>query len=36
MTKKGYQPTTNIIKDRKGDMVTDSRSILARWKNCFS
>jgi hypothetical protein len=25
---KGYQPGTNIVKDEKGDMVTDSHSIL--------
>ena len=36
MTKKGYQPRTNIIKDRKGDLVTDSHSILARWKKNLS
>jgi len=29
--KKGYQPTTNIKKDEKGDLVADSYSILARW-----
>jgi len=34
--KKGYQPKTNIVKDEKGDMVTDSHSILARWRNHFS
>ena len=27
--KKGYQPRTNIVKDEKGDFVTDSHSILA-------
>jgi len=32
MTKMCYQPRTNIIKDRKGDLVTDSHSILAKWK----
>jgi hypothetical protein len=31
--KKGYQPRTNIVKDEKGDLVTDSHSILARWRN---
>ena len=30
--KKGYQPRTNIIKDETGDLVTDSYSILARWR----
>jgi hypothetical protein len=34
--KKGYQPRTNIIKDEKGDLVTDSHSILARWRIPFS
>jgi len=31
--KKGYHPKTNIVKDEKVDLVTDSYSILARWKN---
>jgi hypothetical protein len=34
--KKGYQPRTNIAKDEQGDLVADSHSILARWKNYFS
>ena len=34
--KKDYQPRTNIVKDKKGDLVTDSHSILARWRNYFS
>jgi hypothetical protein len=34
--KNGYQPRTNIVKDEKGDLVTDSHSILARWRNHFS
>jgi len=34
--KKGYQPRTNILKDKKGDLVADSHSILARWRNYFS
>jgi len=34
--KKGYQPRTNIVKDGKGDFVTDSHCILARWRNHFS
>ena len=34
--KKGYQPRTDIVKDEKGDLVADSRSILARWGNYFS
>ena len=32
----GYQPRTNIVKDEKGDLVTDSHSILARWRNHLS
>jgi hypothetical protein len=31
--KRGYQPTTNVVKDEKGDLVADSHSILARWRN---
>jgi len=34
--KKRYQPRTNIVKDEKGDLVTDSHSILATWRNYFS
>ena len=34
--KNGYQPRTNIVRDEKGDLVTDSHSILARWKGYFS
>ena len=30
--KKGYQPRTNIVKEEKGDLVTDSQSILASWR----
>jgi hypothetical protein len=33
VTKKGYQPRTDIVKDEKGDTVADSQSILARWRN---
>jgi hypothetical protein len=28
--KMGYQPIANIVKDVKGDLVTESHSILAR------
>jgi hypothetical protein len=31
-----YQPRTNIIRDEKGDFITDSHSILAGWRNHFS
>jgi hypothetical protein len=31
--KKWYQPRTIIVKDEKGDLVADSHSIMARWRN---
>jgi archaellum component FlaC len=34
--KRCYRPSTNIVKDEKGDKVADSQSILARWRNHFS
>jgi hypothetical protein len=34
--KKGYHPRTNIVWDEKGDLITDSHSILVRWRNYFS
>jgi hypothetical protein len=34
--KRGYQPRTNVVKDEKGDLVADSHSILARWRDHFS
>jgi hypothetical protein len=34
--RKGYQPRTNIVRDEKGDLVTDSHSSVARWRNHFS
>ena len=33
--KKGYQPRTNIVKDERGDLVTDCQSIVAKWRNHF-
>jgi hypothetical protein len=33
--KKNYQPRNNVVKDEKGDLVADSHSILARWRNNF-
>jgi len=33
--KKGDQPRTNRVKDEKGDLFANSRSILARWRNCM-
>jgi hypothetical protein len=34
--KRGYQPRTRIVKDEKDDLVADSQSIMARWRNYFS
>ena len=34
--KKGYQPRCNVVKDEKGDLVADTHSIVARWRNYFS
>jgi len=34
--KKGYQSRCNIVKDEKGDLVANSHSFVARWRNCFS
>ena len=34
--KKGCQPRTDIVKDGKGDLVADSHSNLARWRNHIS
>jgi hypothetical protein len=31
--KKGYHPRTNIVKDENSYLITDSHSILARWRN---
>ena len=33
--KKGYQPRCNTVKDTKGDLVANTHSIVARWRNCF-
>ena len=30
--KQGYQPRTNIVKDKKGDLVADLDYILGRWR----
>jgi hypothetical protein len=30
-----YQPRNIVVKDEKGDLVADSHSILARWRNHF-
>ena len=34
--KKGYQPRCNSVKDEKGDLVSDSHIIVARWRKYFS
>jgi hypothetical protein len=34
--KKGYQPRTSTVRDEKDDLVTESHSSLARWRNYFS
>jgi hypothetical protein len=31
--KKGYQPRTNLVKDKKGDLLVDPRKIVNRWMN---
>jgi hypothetical protein len=31
-----FMPGNNIAKDGKGDLLTASNSILARWRNHFS
>jgi hypothetical protein len=33
--KKGYQPRSNFIKGREGDLFATSKRILSRWKNHF-
>jgi hypothetical protein len=33
--KKLYQPTTNLIKDERGDLLANPHKILNRWKNYF-
>jgi len=33
--KKGYHPRTNIVKDDKDDLVADSHSTVAKWRNYF-
>jgi hypothetical protein len=34
--KKGHQPITKIVKDEKDDLVADSHSNLAGWREYFS
>jgi hypothetical protein len=30
-----YQPRTNLVKYKTGDLLVDPHKILNRWKNCF-
>jgi hypothetical protein len=32
----GYQPRSNLVKDKTGDLLADSRDILNRWMNYLS
>ncbi|PNF35141.1 hypothetical protein B7P43_G09272 [Cryptotermes secundus] len=34
--KRGYQPSSNLVKDENGDLFADSHNILNGWKNYFS
>jgi hypothetical protein len=34
--KKGYQPSSNFVKDENGDMLANPHNILNRWKNHFT
>ncbi|PNF31288.1 hypothetical protein B7P43_G12666, partial [Cryptotermes secundus] len=34
--KRGYQPSSNLVKDENGDLLADSHNILNRWRNYFS
>jgi hypothetical protein len=31
--KKGYQPRTSLVKDERGDLLSDPDKILNRWKS---
>jgi hypothetical protein len=33
--KNGHKPDTDAVNNEKGDLVTESHSILARWRNHF-
>ncbi|PNF31838.1 hypothetical protein B7P43_G08902 [Cryptotermes secundus] len=33
--KRGYHPSSNLVKDENGDLLADSHHILNRWKNYF-
>ena len=31
--KQGYQPRADLAKDKKGDLIADSNSVLNKWNN---
>jgi hypothetical protein len=33
--RKNYHPRTNLVKDKRGDVLADFHKILNRWKNYF-
>ncbi|PNF22344.1 hypothetical protein B7P43_G18298 [Cryptotermes secundus] len=33
---RGYQPSSNLVKDENGELLADSQNILNRWRNYFS
>jgi hypothetical protein len=33
---RGYQPTSNLVKDENGGLLVDSHNILNSWKTYFS
>jgi hypothetical protein len=33
--KKGYLPKSNLVKDERGDLLTDPQEILTRWESDF-
>jgi hypothetical protein len=34
--KRGYQPRSNLVKDKNDDLLPDPQNILNMWKNYFS
>jgi hypothetical protein len=34
--KRGYQPSSNLMKDQNGDLLAGSHNILNKWNNYFS
>jgi hypothetical protein len=33
--KKGYQPRSDLLKDKRGDLIAEPHKILNRWKKYF-